>query len=148
MINNGMFTRDRKDWETPAALFERLNLKYHFELDVAASPENAKCGRFYTEQDNGLLLPWSAVNWCNPPYGKEILNWCRKADEEAGKGNITVMLIPARTDARWFHEYCNKYHIEFIRGRIKFVGAKYNAPFPSMLVYFGIKGRKNEVRFL
>ena len=136
-LNQGIFSASRDDWETPQHLFDQLNEKFHFGLDVAASESNAKCTKFYTKEMDGLSLPWSRSNWCNPPYGSEILKWCRKADEEAQKGNLTVMLIPTRTDTRWFHEHCKKYRIEFIRGRIKFVGAKYTAPFPSMFVFFG-----------
>ena len=143
-INNGIFSAARDDWETPQELFDRMDRQFHFEMDVAATAENTKCINFYTREMDGLSLPWSRVNWCNPPYGAEILEWCRKADEEAQNGNLTVMLIPARTDAGWFHEYCKKYRIEFIRGRIKFVGAKYNAPFPSMFVFFG-KEFENDV---
>lgn len=136
-LNHGLFTASKDDWETPKELFDELNEKFHFDIDVAATSENAKCLTFYTPSDNGLVQPWRKSNWCNPPYGKEIIDWCRKADEEAQNGKLTVMLIPARTDTKWFHEYCKKYRIEFLRGRIKFVGAKCGAPFPSMVVFFG-----------
>lgn len=136
-LNYGLFTASKDDWETPKELFDRMDRQFHFEMDVAAKEENTKCRRFYTREMNGLSLPWSKVNWCNPPYGKEIIEWCRKADEEAQNGKFTAMLIPARTDTRWFHEYCKKYRIEFLRGRVKFVGAKCGAPFPSMVVFFG-----------
>ena len=80
---------------------------------MCALPENAKCKRFFTPKDNGLLMPWDGICWCNPPYGREIGKWVKKCYEESRKDNTTVvMLIPSRTDTRWFHNYIynNKYH--------------------------------------
>lgn len=123
------------EWETPQDLFERLNAKYQFDLDVCATAENAKCERFYTREDDGLAQPWIGRCWCNPPYGREIAKWVKKAVESK---TLVVMLLPARTDTRWFHEYCLPYgKIEFIKGRLRFGGARANAPFASMIVVFG-----------
>ena len=121
-------------WETPQYLFDKYDEKYHFETDVCALPENAKCKRFFTPEMDGLRQEWTGVCWCNPPYGRQIGKWV----EKAAKANATVvMLIPARTDTKWFHEYCLPYgRIEFLRGRLRFGGCKTDAPFPSMIVVF------------
>jgi phage N-6-adenine-methyltransferase len=125
-------------WSTPQYLFDQLDKEFAFELDVCASPENAKCTDYWTAEDDGLLMPWKSSNWCNPPYGNRISDWLAKAAIEAEKGNTTVFLIPSRTDTRWFHEYCLGYakEIRFIKGRLKFGDAEHSAPFPSMLVIF------------
>ena len=83
------------------------------------------------------------VVWCNPPYGREIGLWVKKAYESAHEsGGIVVMLIPARTDTKWFHDYVlHRAEIRFIAGRLKFGGAKNSAPFPSMVVIFRGAGR-------
>ena len=74
----------------------------------------------------------------NPPYGREIGRFIKKAYEETLNGcKSVVCLLPSRTDTKWFHEYCMKGKIEFIKGRLKFGGSKNNAPFPSMIVIFG-----------
>ena len=141
MKTSGMFTSEHENWETPQDLFDKLDHMFSFELDVCASPENAKVSKFYTKQQNSLALPWSRRNWMNPPYGRTISQWCRKADEVARGGGLTVALLPARTDTRWYHDYCVQWHVVFLRGRLKFrlpSGKTGSAPFPSMLVYFGV----------
>lgn len=137
MINEGLFTSNTDEWATPQALFDEWNAKYHFTLDVAASAENAKCERYYTKEDDGLSKPWKGRVWCNPPYGREIGKWVEKGFRCDAAS--VVMLLPARTDTRWFHDYCMKGEIHFIKGRVKFGGAKWNAPFPSMIVVFDKK---------
>lgn len=135
---SAMMSSKTAEWSTPQDLYDRLDALYHFELDTAATQENAKCERYYTADDNGLLQPWDGVVWCNPPYGREIPRWVRKGYEEAQKpGTTVVMLLPARTDTAWFHDYCKKGDVTFLRGRLKFGGSKSNAPFPSMIVKFG-----------
>ena len=129
------------DWETPPDLFNKLNKRFNFTLEPCATKENTKCKRFYTEEENGLKQDWSNERvFVNPPYGKEIKNWVKKCFEERNKAEIVVMLIPARTDTIYFHEYIyHKAEIEFIKGRIKFLGNQKgsgSAPFPSMLVIF------------
>ena len=123
-------------WETPQDLFDRLSRVFHFDLDVCATAENAKCDRYFSEQDNGLNQPWDGVCWMNPPYGKTISQWMRKAYEESRKGATVVCLVPARTDAAWWHDWAMKGDIHFLRGRLKFGNSKYNAPFPSAIVVF------------
>ena len=141
MPGAALFTSASDEWETPQELFDELNGKFGFQLDVCASEANAKCRDFYTKAQDGIAQPWSARNWMNPPYGRQLTAWCAKADDEAKRGKITVALLPARTDTRWYHEYCSRWHRNFLRGRLRFEsgGKKTNsAPFPSMIVYFGI----------
>ena len=125
------------DWETPQYLFDELNAEFGFTLDPCASPENAKCEKFFTIQENGLAQSWEDnVVFCNPPYGTQIQKWVRKSYFEAQKGAVVVMLIPSRTDTRWWHEFVSQGEVRFIKGRLKFQGAQYNAPFPSCIVIF------------
>lgn len=135
-----MFSSKTDMWATPQHLFDELNAEFHFETDVCAVPSNAKCKKYYTPLDDGLSQEWSGVCWCNPPYGREIGKWVEKA---ATSKALTVMLIPARTDTKWFHDYVyNKVETRFIKGRLKFGGAQNSAPFPSMIVVF--RGNQNE----
>lgn len=132
-----MFSSKTDMWETPQDLFDRLNEEYNFECDVCAIPENAKCKKYYTPEVDGLKQEWRGVCWCNPPYGREIGKWVEKAYVASTYcGATVVMLLPARTDTKWFHDYCLKGKIEFLRGRLKFGSSKNSAPFPSMIVIF------------
>ena len=131
-----MFSSAKCEWETPQDLFDKLNQEFKFTLDVCALPENAKCDQFYTPEDDGLLQPWNGVCWMNPPYGRTIRHWVEKAYTSSLMGATVVCLLPARTDTRWFHDFCTKGEIRFIKGRLKFGGHKNNAPFPSMIVIF------------
>lgn len=134
-------TTSSDEWETPKDLFEKLNNRYHFLADVCASDLNHKCDKYFTKETDGLIQEWPKVCWCNPPYSN-ITAWVKKAYNEAQKGSIIVMLIPARTDTRWFHDYIYMMYgveVEFLKGRLKFSGSKWNAPSPSMIVTF----RKN-----
>ena len=125
------------EWATPQELFDRLNAQYHFETDVCATAENAKCGKFYTKEQDGLKQEWRGVCWMNPPYGKEIGKWMEKAYTESRTAGATVVcLVPARTDTTWWHDYAMKGNIQFLRGRLKFGGCKNSAPFPSAIVVF------------
>ena len=129
-----LFSSKSELWETPRDLFEDLNAIYHFETDVCALPENTKCEQFYTPDMDGLKQEWCGRCWCNPPYGRQIGKWVEKAAESKA---LVVMLLPARTDTKWFHDYCLPYgRIKFIKGRLRFGGSKSPAPFPSMIVVF------------
>ena len=125
------------EWSTPQAFFDNLHSIFGFTVDVAANAENAKCEKFYTLEDDGLAQSWDGeVVWCNPPYGRAIKDWVAKA---ASSKATVVMLIPARTDTRWFHEHIyNKpgVDVKFVKGRLKFGGHTENAPFPNMVVVF------------
>ena len=125
-------------WETPQAFFDTLDKQFSFTLDVCALPENAKCEKFYSPADDGLMQPWFGVCWCNPPYGKEIGLWVQKAYESALSGAATVVcLLPARTDTAWWHRYVQHHsEISFLLGRLKFGNSANSAPFPSALVIF------------
>ena len=139
MINKGLFTSNKDDWETPQDLFNNLDKRFHFDLDVCANQKNHKCKKYYTKEQDGLKQEWNGFIWCNPPYGKEISKWVKAVSEYEGGG---VMLLPARTDTRWFHNYIyHKSEIIFLKGRLHFSNSKYAAPFPSMIVIFR---RKND----
>lgn len=127
----------RTDWGTPWPLFAKYDARFHFTLDVCATPQNAKVSRFFTIEDDGLLQDWSGdVCWMNPPYGKELPRWIAKAHRESERGATVVCLVPARTDTKWWHAYAEKGEYEFIKGRVIFQGAKWNAPFPCAIVVF------------
>jgi phage N-6-adenine-methyltransferase len=122
-------------WATPQKFFDAL--PFVFDLDVCALPENAKCDRYFTPEVDGLAQEWTGVCWMNPPYGRTIGKWVKKALESSrATADVVVCLLPARTDTKWFHDYCLQGEIQFIKGRLKFGGAKNSAPFPSMLVIF------------
>ncbi len=131
------------EWETPQGIYDELDSEFNFSLDPCADSRNHKCEKYYTKEIDGLSQCWDGENvFCNPPYGREIGAWVRKcylhSKSKFGNG-IAVMLIPARTDTRWFHEYIyNKIGVEirFLKGRLRFGGSRYNAPFPSMVVIF------------
>lgn len=132
-----MFSSATDLWATPQDFFDALNAEFAFETDVCALPENAKCARYFTPEDDGLAQEWTGTCWCNPPYGREIGKWVQKAAESAENGATVVMLLPARTDTRWFHQYIyGKREIRFIAGRLKFGGSKNSAPFPNMVAVF------------
>lgn len=137
-INRGMFTSSTDMWETPQSFYEELNKEHAFNLDVCATLENRKCERFFTIEDDGLSQEWSGTCWMNPPYGRNIGAWVRKAYESVmdGKAEKVVCLLPARTDTAWWHDYCMRGQVKFIRGRLKFGGSKNSAPFPSVVVIF------------
>lgn len=130
------FSSETDLWATPQDFFDVYNARYGFELDVCATPENAKCARFFTKAEDGLAQEWSGTCWMNPPYGRTIGQWMRKAYESSLKGATVVCLVPARTDTRWWHEYAMRGDVEFIKGRLRFGEAKNSAPFPSAVVTF------------
>ena len=146
-----LFSSGKDDWETPPELFEELDAEFHFDLDPCAKPKTAKCKDFYTPEQDGLQQDWGGRRvFCNPPYSKKNRGnpgqeaWIKKCADEAKKpGTLVVMLIPARTDTRAFHEYIyNKAEIRFLPGRVHFYtdGKRGDAaPFPSMIVVFESK---------
>ena len=127
------------DWATPQYLFDEWNAKYQFDLDAAASSTNHKCDNSYgldhpeESRRDGLAQAWTGTTWVNPPYGRVLNQWVGHAAEQLSP---VVMLLPARTDTRWFHSYCINQQITFIKGRVKFGGSSFGAPFPSMIVEF------------
>ena len=136
MITDVHFSSATDNWATPQAFFDKLHAVFNFELDVCASPTNAKCPRYFTEQDNGLVQTWTGTCWMNPPYGRGIGDWMKKAYESARSGATVVCLVPARTDTRWWHDYAVKGEVYYVPGRLKFGDARASAPFPSAVVTF------------
>jgi phage N-6-adenine-methyltransferase len=143
-MNAVMFSSASDEWPTPQSFFDELNREFNFTLDPCATHENAKCPEYFTKENDGLAQDWSGhVVFMNPPYGREIGQWVRKAYEESVKGATVVCLLPARVDTRWFHDYIyHRAEIRFIKGRLKFGDSKNSAPFPSMVVIFNRSGVK------
>lgn len=136
-----MFSSQTDQWATPIDFFNLLDSNYHFTLDPCADEYNHKCSKYYTKEQNGLLQDWSnEIVFCNPPYGREIYDWVEKCWYEATYHNtVCVMLIPARTDTKYFHKFIynnRNAEIIFIKGRLKFGNSNNAAPFPSMVVAF------------
>jgi len=139
-LTSGLFTSKKGEWATPQIFFNELDAEWHFDLDVCALPSNAKCQRYFTPDEDGLTKEWRGVCWMNPPYGRQIGRWIRKAYESAQQGAVVVCLVPARTDTAWWHDYCAKGEVRFLRGRLRFGNGKGRAPFPSAIVVFRKKG--------
>jgi len=133
-------TTGKDDYETPQHLFDQLNARYHFTLDAAASADNAKCARYFDKARDALVQSWKGERvFLNPPYGKALPDFVKKAYQESLHGALVVMLIPARTDTSYWHDYIFAHaNIRFLRGRLKFSGLKSCAPFPSAVVVFGL----------
>ena len=136
MVHKSLFSSGSEEWETPQELFDELDREFHFGLDACASVVNAKCKFFYSKKEDGLTREWALSTFMNPPYGRQIGKWIRKAYQESQKGSLVVCLLPARTDTKWFHDYCLRGKIRFIKGRLYFSN-RGRAPFPSMIVIFG-----------
>lgn len=134
-----LFSSKSDEWTTPQKLFDELHAEFNFTLDPCATAENAKCKKFYTIEDDGLSQCWGGERaFCNPPYSN-IKEWVAKACYEGERKGLVVMLIPARTDTRWFHTFIyqnERIEIRFIKGRLKFGDSKNSAPFPSMICIF------------
>lgn len=146
-MDKALLSTGKDDWETPTFLFDDLHREFNFTIDVAASAENHKLPRYYTQDTNGLLQSWHGERvFCNPPYSRKTKTnpgqaaWIKKAYEESRAGALVVLLIPARTDTEAFHEYIlPNAEIRFLRGRLRFEDKgqpKDAAPFPSMVVIF------------
>jgi len=141
------FESHKQEWETPDDLFDRLDREFHFDIDLAADATNAKCRRYYSRKHNALLQTWRGTGWLNPPYGArehKLSDWVRKAYLETRKPGCTVvMLIPARTNTRWWHDYCMKAaEIRFLNGRPKFGDAEHGLPQPLALIVFQSGSRR------
>lgn len=139
MNKQACFSSNKDDWETPQEFFDCLDEEFGFTLDVCADDFNHKCSKYYTKEQDGLQQEWGDESvWCNPPYGRQIALWVRKCYLHGKNGGVAVMLVPARTDTKWFHNVWGKPNVEirFVKGRLKFSGAKDAAPFPSMIIVF------------
>ncbi len=144
-----MFSSQSDEWKTPKATFDELHDEFHFEIDLAASVHNHQCNHWWSKCDDALAQPWHVCfsrGWLNPPYSRGLCaKFIAKAAEERRKGFLTVMLLPARTDTRAFHEHIydasiwephEGIEIRLLPGRLKFGGSTNSAPFPSMVVVF------------
>lgn len=134
------FSSKKQDWETPQELFDSLNKEFDFDLDACADRYNTKCQNLISEETDCLRVPWNRIGirsvFMNPPYGRGIGKFVKRAYEQSQEGLTVVCLLPSRTDIKWFHDYCLKGEIRYIKGRLKFGDAKNSAPFPSMVVVF------------
>lgn len=138
MIGNALFTSNSDEWATPQDVYDMLDKEFSFNLDPCATEENHKCEKYYTIETDGLLQKWEGCRvFCNPPYSN-ISAWVEKAFRETRNDNtLVVLLIPSRTDTRYFHDFIyQRSEIRFIKGRLKFGDSKNSAPFPSMVVIF------------
>jgi phage N-6-adenine-methyltransferase len=135
------FVSTKQEWETPPEIFDPLHKEFGFSLDAAADTTNTKCKKFFTEQDDGMMKSWGRHTvWLNPPYGNpkyKMKDWVKRAYEQSIRGATVVMLIPARTNTVWFHDYCFRHgEVRFIKGRPKFIGCKHGLPWPLAVVIF------------
>lgn len=138
-----LFSSASEEWATPQELFDKLNEEFNFTLDPCATPQNHKCEQYFTKEQDGLKMDWGGqCVFCNPPYGRSLKEWVKKCYTESLKeGTVVVMLIPARTDTQYFHDYIqHRSEVRFIRGRLKFGEAENGAPFPSMIVIYRAPG--------
>jgi len=143
-MSKGIFSSNSDEWGTPQFLFDSLDAEFHFTLDPCSTNENCKCEKHYTIADNGLEKNWGGETvYCNPPYS-QIEKWVEKCFYEAQQDNtVVVLLIPSRTDTRYFHNFIlNRSEIRFVKGRLHFNDEKGTAPFPSMVVVFRGAERK------
>lgn len=137
-INAGLMSSATNQWGTPQKLFDVLNAEFNFEIDVCADETNHKCKKYFTKSEDGLKQDWGThVCFMNPPYGKEIGKWTKKAVETAKKGGLVVGLLPNRTDTKWYSDVMQASEIRIIKGRLKFNDGQNSAPFPSVIVVWG-----------
>lgn len=135
MINQKFLSSEYEHWGTPKDLYNKLDEVFGFNFDPCP----------FNPESNGLQSEWGTKTFINPPYSRQLGKWIDKAHTESQKGKIVVMLIPSRTDTRWFHKYYNKINILLIKGRLKFEKKGSNvekkkwtsAFFPSALMIFG-----------
>lgn len=137
--NNGRYNGNGRHWETPPEVFNPLHTEFHFTLDPCATAKTAKCARFFDEKTNGLAQDWGRERvFMNPPYGREVYAWTRKAREAAERGALVVGLLPASCDLAWWHDdVVGRAEVRYIRGRVRFLtGGPYRASgfFASVIV--------------
>lgn len=140
LVNNNVhFSSETNEWATPQCFYDRLDAEFRFTLDPCADNNNAKCSKYYTQEDDGLSKTWAGETvFMNPPYGRVIGDWIRKAYEESlNEGTTVVAMIPARTDTRYWHDYVmGAQEIRLVKGRLKFGDGHNSAPFPSAVIIF------------
>lgn len=150
MFNESLVSSNSNEWGTPQKLFDMLDSEFHFTLDPCSSHMNCKTDKHYTINENGLNHDWSGERvFMNPPYGYQTSQWIEKAYKESLRGAVVVCLIVARTDTSYWHDIIFKYaaQIRFLRGKIKFDGAKWNAPFASAVVIFGPRKYREKIMY-
>ena len=151
-MEKALFTSNKNNWRTPKEFFKNLNMEFNFNLDACADDNNKLCDEYYSKENSCLEKSWRGKRvFMNPPYGRDIAKFIEKAYSESLAAEIIVMLLPARTDTKYFHEYILPYcEIRFVKGRLKFLDennqAKDAAPFPSM-VCVSIEDRRNHARY-
>lgn len=138
-ISTALYSSRSEEWPTPREFFVALDAEFHFTLDPCAAPDNAKCQRYFTKEQDGLRQCWRRHRvFCNPPYGRMMWLWARKCFEASREGALVVLLAHARTDTRWFHDwvYGKATEIRFVKGRLKFGNGTQSAPFPSLVAIY------------
>jgi site-specific DNA-methyltransferase (adenine-specific) len=137
-IHESLYSSRSEEWPTPQSFFDELNEEFNFTLDPCATPENAKCPRFFTKVEDGLTQDWGTHTvFCNPPYGKNMRKWARKCFDASMRGATVVLLAHSRTDTRWFHDWVyGKAELRFVKGRLRFGTGRQSAPFPSLVAVF------------
>lgn len=138
-LQKAMVSSKSNEWVTPQWLFDKLNREFGFTLDPCATPQNAKCARFYTKDNDGLGHSWAnEVVFVNPPYGGNTDRWLRKAWQESLNNAVVVCLLVSSTDRSYWHDYIFPYasQIRWIRGRLRFSDASSTAPFASAIIIF------------
>jgi phage N-6-adenine-methyltransferase len=138
--NAARYRGSGRTWATPPEVFTPLEREFGFTLDPCATPDSAKCARYFTEADDGLAQSWAGETvFMNPPYGRELAAWVSKARRESTAGATVVGLLPAATDQAWFHDDVigAGAEVRFLRGRVRFLGPgdTWASPFqPSIVV--------------
>lgn len=138
------FRSELQNWRTPDWLFETLNAYFKFDCDVCANDSNYLCENYYTSENSCFDNPWGKINFMNPPYSRGMNKFIERAYLQWKDHNrMTVALLPSRTDTKWFHDYIyGKAHIFFMRGRLRFNDQPNPAPFPSMIVFWGVEDNR------
>jgi site-specific DNA-methyltransferase (adenine-specific) len=137
-IHESLYSSRSEEWPTPQDFYDKLDAEFHFTLDPCATPENAKCELFFTQDDEGLIQDWGKhIVFCNPPYGRHMQKWARKCFDASQQGATVVLLAHSRTDTVWFHSWVyGKAELRFVRGRLRFGDGKVGAPFPSLVAVY------------
>ena len=137
-INAALFSSATDNWATPQDFYDELHREFDFTLDPCADTKNAKCQKYYTEEQNGLKQNWGKNRiFCNPPYGRAVGDWAEKSYKASQGGALVVFLVPARTDTKWFHNWVyGKAELRFVKGRLKFGNSQNSAPFPSLVAVY------------
>jgi len=135
-VNQTWFNRSKVEYETPDEIFNPLDDEFGFTLDVCADKDNTKCELFYSKEQDSLSRKWQGVCWMNPPFGREMKKWVKKAYESWKEGATVVCLLPSRTNTLWWHDWVMKGEVRFIKGEVTFKGQKNGLWMPMSIVIF------------